>query len=59
MDEAEVRHVVDQTVEQWWRTIVVTAECGEPAKQDLKDRIVRCVTGFLARAECRGRERAA
>ena len=51
MEEADVRHVVDRVIEQWWGTIVVTPECGEPAKQSLKDRLVRCVMGLLAHAE--------
>jgi hypothetical protein len=51
MDEAHVRHVVDRAVEQWWGTIVATPDCGEPAKQDLKDRFVRCVMSLLAQAE--------
>lgn len=38
MEEADVLHVVDHAVEQWWRAVVATPECGEPAKQDLKDR---------------------
>lgn len=61
MDDADVRQVVDRVVEQWWGTIVATPECGEPAKQDLKDRLVRSVTGLLAHAEngARGQERAA
>jgi len=61
MDDADVRQGVDRVVEQWWGTIVATPECGEPAKQDLKDRLVRCVMGFLAHAEngARGQERAA
>lgn len=50
MDEAKVRNIVDPVVEQWWGTIVATPECGEPAKRDLKDRLIRCVMGLLAHA---------
>jgi len=50
MDDADVRHVVERVVEQWWGTIVATPDCGEPAKQDLKDRFVRCVRSLLAHA---------
>lgn len=55
MNEAHVRPVVDQVVEQWWGTIVATTDCGEPAKQDLKDRFVRCVMSLLRTRRTRRR----